>query len=183
MLSRKRGTASRWRLAERRCRRVPALETGMQCSDRSRWCAAVRTPVNRHCQLDRNSWLRPCYYASVLYTGLRDCPAVCRVAVVPASESDTDWMIRSFSPPTPTGHSLTHFCSSSWLCMRHSARVRHRGGMCADSSPPGGSLRSYMRWFLPAKLWRVMVSERKCGRYNWHSAGSLSWPLPTLKYY
>jgi len=34
VLSRKRGTTSRWRLAECRFRRVLALETGMQCSDR-----------------------------------------------------------------------------------------------------------------------------------------------------
>jgi len=33
-MSRKRGMASRWRLAERTCRRVSTLETGMQCSDR-----------------------------------------------------------------------------------------------------------------------------------------------------
>jgi len=41
-------------LAERRCRRVSALETGMQCSDRKRWCAAVQTLVNCHCQLEES---------------------------------------------------------------------------------------------------------------------------------
>ena len=40
-------------MAERRCRRVSALETGMQCSVRQmRWCAAVQTLVNCHCQLE-----------------------------------------------------------------------------------------------------------------------------------
>jgi len=48
VLSRKRGTASSRRVAERRRRRVSAPETVPQV----RWCAVVQTPTNCHCELE-----------------------------------------------------------------------------------------------------------------------------------
>ena len=32
------------------------------------------------------------------------------------------------------------------------------------------------------KLCPLLHREQKCGRYNWHGAGSLGWPFPMLKY-
>jgi len=61
-----------------------------------------------------------------------------------------------------------------WSCCRRMSPSRRNCRRCSTARP------SCPAWLSTTLAYRLQ--GKKVCRYNWHSAGSLSWPFPTLNY-
>jgi len=90
---------------------------------------------------------------------------------------DADAVINNSSQKVGRSNAYPDPAPKKWV---GSDPEKHMGSTPLDAAKPGAMTPNFTGP-LGAAAYRVKYGTTVC-RYNWHSAGSLGWPFPTLKY-